>query len=119
MWKTGWAGMRFSFVAYLIPFVWVYDPALLMDGTWPAIVLVVATTLAAIMLVTRSMSIRLDGTANRVLYMGLWLGAIAVGLSPILLGAESLIAGVLAAAGIGWWVVTAYIAEKKDRAEAA
>ena len=119
MWKTGWAGMRFSFVAYLIPFVWVYDPALLMDGNWPAIVLVVATTLAAIMLVTRSMSIRLDGATNRVIYIGLWLAAIAIGVSPIVLGAESIFAGALAAAGIAWWVVTAYLAEKKGRAEAA
>ncbi|MGY6706944.1 MAG: TRAP transporter permease [Rhizobiaceae bacterium] len=119
MWKTGWAGMRFSFVAYLIPFVWVYDPALLMDGTWPAIVLVVATTLAAIMLVTRSMSIRLAGPASWGLSLAHWLAAVAIGISPIVLGAESVVAALLAAAGIGWWFVTGYIVARKERAEEA
>ena len=101
------------------PSFWVYDPALLMDGSWPAIVLVVATTLAAIMLVTRSMAIRLAGVVNWVLYLAHWLVAIAIAISPIVLGAESVLAALLAAAGIGWWVVTGRIAARKDRAEEA
>jgi TRAP transporter 4TM/12TM fusion protein len=103
MWKTGWAGMRFSFVAYLVPFVWVYDSALLMDGSWRAIVLVVATTLAAILLVTRSMSLKLDSAGMWAAYLGLWAAALAIALSPIVLGSESIVAAMFAAAALGWW----------------
>ncbi len=106
MWKTGWTGMRFSFVAYLVPFVWAYDPALLMDGTWPAVAIVAATTLAAIMLVTRAMALKPRSAAQWGLYLVHWLAAIAIVLSPILLGAESIIAALLAAAGIAAWVLT-------------
>ena len=32
-WKTGWAGMRLGIVAYIVPFVFVYHPALILYGT--------------------------------------------------------------------------------------
>lgn len=34
MWKTGLTGIQLAIVAYLIPFVFAFNPALLMDGTW-------------------------------------------------------------------------------------
>ncbi|RST87226.1 TRAP transporter fused permease subunit [Aquibium carbonis] len=34
MWQTGLAGMRLAIVAYLIPFVFAFNTALLLDGTW-------------------------------------------------------------------------------------
>lgn len=32
-WKTGWTGARYALVAFLIPFIFVYDPAILLMGT--------------------------------------------------------------------------------------
>lgn len=32
-WKTGWTGFRYALVAFLIPFVFVYQPAVLLIGT--------------------------------------------------------------------------------------
>ncbi len=32
-WKTGWAGVRLGIVAYLVPFVFVFQPALIFHGT--------------------------------------------------------------------------------------
>lgn len=32
-WKTGWTGFRYALVAFLIPFVFVYQPAVLLLGT--------------------------------------------------------------------------------------
>ncbi|TKT69884.1 hypothetical protein [Aquamicrobium sp. LC103] len=115
MWKTGWAGMRFSFVAYLVPFIWIYDPALLMIGSVTAIVIVAASTTAAIMLVTRSMSIRLDGALNWIRYLSYWLAAIGVALSPIFFGAESLIAGCLAIAAMAWWATCSFLSVRTER----
>src|SRR5687767_5691877 len=34
MWSTGWAAMRAAAPAYIVPFMFVYEPALLMIGDW-------------------------------------------------------------------------------------
>jgi len=34
MWQTGVTGVRLAIVAYLLPFIFALNPALLMDGTW-------------------------------------------------------------------------------------
>jgi TRAP-type uncharacterized transport system fused permease subunit len=44
-WKTGWAGMRLGIVAYVVPFAFVLQPALI--GKGPAADVVVATLAAA------------------------------------------------------------------------
>jgi TRAP-type uncharacterized transport system fused permease subunit len=44
-WKTGWTGMRLGIVAYVVPFVFVYHPALIFEGR--AIDIVLATTTAS------------------------------------------------------------------------
>jgi TRAP transporter 4TM/12TM fusion protein len=42
-WKTGWTGMRLGIVAYIVPFVFVFHPALIFKGSWAEIVLSTAT----------------------------------------------------------------------------
>jgi len=42
-WATGWAGVRLAIVAYIVPFVMIYQPALVMEGEWWRIVLGIAT----------------------------------------------------------------------------
>jgi TRAP-type uncharacterized transport system fused permease subunit len=37
-WRTGWTGMRLGIVAYIVPFVFVFHPALIFEGTWGQIV---------------------------------------------------------------------------------
>ncbi len=34
MWSTGWAAMRAAAPAYIVPFMFVYEPALLLIGNW-------------------------------------------------------------------------------------
>jgi TRAP-type uncharacterized transport system fused permease subunit len=34
MWASGWAAMRAAAPAYIVPFMFVYEPALLMIGDW-------------------------------------------------------------------------------------
>ncbi len=43
-WKTGWTGMRLGIVAYIVPFVFVYHPALILEGS---VLEIVATVLTA------------------------------------------------------------------------
>ena len=55
MWTTGFLGMRLGVVAYILPFVWVYNPALLMQGTTVEIVATVFNTIVAAYLLKLSM----------------------------------------------------------------
>ena len=52
-WKTGWVAMRLGIVAYIVPFVFVYHPALIFKGGWLDIATAVFT--AAIALRTASL----------------------------------------------------------------
>ena len=42
-WKSGWTGMRLGIVAYIVPFVFVFHPALLFKGAITEIVLAIVT----------------------------------------------------------------------------
>lgn len=45
VWETGWEALRLGLGAFLIPFAFVLEPALLLDGTLPDIVLATVTAL--------------------------------------------------------------------------
>ena len=49
-WKTGWAGMRLGIVAYIVPFIFVFHPAMLMKGSLTEIVLAAATAAIGVVL---------------------------------------------------------------------
>jgi TRAP transporter 4TM/12TM fusion protein len=38
MWDSGWAAMKIGAAGFIIPFMFVYQPALLMIGDWPTII---------------------------------------------------------------------------------
>ena len=50
--RTGFYAMRLGMPLFVIPFIFVYDPALIMDGTWLQIFERVALTLVAIWAIT-------------------------------------------------------------------
>jgi TRAP transporter 4TM/12TM fusion protein len=43
-WDIGWQAMRLGSVLYFVPFLFVYNPELLLKGTWPEIVATAATS---------------------------------------------------------------------------
>jgi TRAP transporter 4TM/12TM fusion protein len=49
-WKTGWTGMRLGVVAYIVPFAFVLDPALLLQASTVEIVLSVITAAIGVVL---------------------------------------------------------------------
>ena len=101
MWRTGWVGMRLSSVSMLLPFVWAYDPALLLDGSWLSIAIVIATTMAAIMAISRGFVMLQDWERDKLAGgLALVIGALAIGSSPIWLGPESLLAAAIAVAAL-------------------
>ncbi|MGE0062648.1 MAG: TRAP transporter permease [Xanthobacteraceae bacterium] len=50
LWSAGWAAVKIGFAGFIVPFMFVYEPALLMIGDWPTIVLsFIAATLGIIL----------------------------------------------------------------------
>jgi TRAP transporter 4TM/12TM fusion protein len=78
MWRTGLVGVRLALPAYLLPFLWVYNPALLLEGSYLAIVLVVLTVLIAAVLLAQGAGRFESGTWSTRLF-GLLLMALALG----------------------------------------
>jgi len=50
MWSSGWAAMKIGAAGFIIPFMFVYQPALLMIGTWPEIIWAFGTSSVGIAL---------------------------------------------------------------------
>jgi TRAP transporter 4TM/12TM fusion protein len=63
---TGWTSMRFGWAAYIVPFLFVYSPAILMKGSVFDIVVVTLSSLAGIWLICAGMT----GFFTRVLPSG-------------------------------------------------
>jgi TRAP transporter 4TM/12TM fusion protein len=95
-WKTGWTGMRLASVAYVVPFMFAFQPALLLIGGVGEIVLAAITAAIGVLLVGIACAgylFRPLGPARRglagvagVLLLGLprgglWLGAGLLGLA--------------------------------------
>jgi TRAP-type uncharacterized transport system fused permease subunit len=53
---TGWTAMRFGWAAYIVPFLFVYSPAILMKGSVADIAMVTFTSLFGIWLICAAMT---------------------------------------------------------------
>jgi len=93
MWTTGFYGLRLGISAYLLPFLWIYNPALLLDGNSLEILIVFANCAGAIALLRASMlksAIRIiPDMVNVPFYIFL---AIICGGATVWFGSESLLA---------------------------
>lgn len=92
MWKTSWEGMKLATVAYLLPFLWCYNPALILDGSWLEIVYAIGTALVAALMIARALQGRgARDWGGHAIGAGLFAGAIAIGGSTIWFGADSVV----------------------------
>ena len=48
--RTGWEAMRLCAIAYVVPFLFVFSPALLLIGSWHAVVISIATAIVGAVL---------------------------------------------------------------------
>ena len=106
MWRTGFIGVQLAASAYLLPYLWAFNPALLLDGGLAAIAYAVATVVAAGLLLARSATaFGAGGRAGWARAAGMYAACLAVGSSTIWLGPESPLTLGAAAAGCGlaWW----------------
>ena len=100
MWRTSWIGVQLGAVAYLLPFLWSYNDALLLQGSGLANAYAVGTALVAAMLIAKALQTVVLGTRAGLFYGSLiFAGGLAVGSSTVWLGADAPGALVFAVAG--------------------
>ena len=89
LWETGLAAVRAAAPAYIVPFMFIYEPALLMIGAWHTIALAVATASIGVVCLAASLHGWIFGPARlwqRVLFFGAALALIKPGLFTDLAG---------------------------------
>jgi TRAP-type uncharacterized transport system fused permease subunit len=82
-WRTSTAALKLAAIAYVIPFVWIYNPALILDGTATQVAIALALACVAAVLLARGLaadaSRRVAGIAQIAAALGIsvligWLG---------------------------------------------
>jgi TRAP transporter 4TM/12TM fusion protein len=103
MWSTSLEGVKLAAMAYFLPLLWCYNPALIFDGSWLEIVYAAVTAMVAAMLMARGLQGGWRRGAQGVaVNFGLVAVAIFAGGSTVWFGAASSVnlIVVLAAAGL-------------------
>jgi TRAP-type uncharacterized transport system fused permease subunit len=75
--RTGWEGMRLCAIAYVVPFLFVFSPALLLIGSWYEVTLSVLTAIAGAVLLGIGLVgylFRVIGATRRILFTASALG---------------------------------------------
>lgn len=60
-WRTSAAGLKLAAVAYVVPFVWIYNPAVILDGTLAQIGLALVLLTGATVLLARGLAANAGG----------------------------------------------------------
>lgn len=114
MWRTGFAALRFAAIAYVLPFFWVFNPALIANGSWTEIVFVVLTAIAAVYLIARATVFRAESRLIQIaVIFALILLALVIGSSTIWLASDSPLTFVAAAIGL---VLAYFVGEPRSQA---
>jgi TRAP transporter 4TM/12TM fusion protein len=101
MWTTSWEGMKLAAIAYLLPFLWCYNEALLLDGTGIEVAYAVTTALVAAFLIARGMQTPFFASVKTmVLILIAFAGAIGVGGATVWFGSASYANAIAVIAGV-------------------
>ena len=102
IWPTSWSGVQLAAVAYLLPFLWCYNEAILLQGTSIANSFAVITTLVAVLLIAKALQMIVSQAgSNSGKGVLLFAGALIIGSSTIWICSESFLTLVFAAIGVG------------------
>jgi TRAP transporter 4TM/12TM fusion protein len=89
MWTTSWEGVKLATVAYLLPFLWAYNEALILDGSRMEIVFAISTALVAALLIARGMQTPFADRGSRARVLLAFVAAIGVGGASIWFGSDA------------------------------
>jgi len=115
MWRTGFIGVQLAATAYLLPYLWAFNPALLLDGSIIAITYAIATAISGGFLLAHSVTVLgLGGVTGWLSAIGMYITCLIVGSSTIWLGAENPTNIAVAVGGM----VAVYLITKRFKAAA-
>lgn len=109
MWSTSVAALKLAAVGFFVPFLWIYNPALIGIGPWHEIVLaVISATAGSVLLALAFAQMGETVAANLGLGAGLALAGVVVGTSTQWLGHANpaVVAVSLAGVALAWYVRT-------------
>ncbi len=89
MWRTGLVGLQLAAAAFLMPFLWVFNPAFLLDGSWQEIATVIFTAFSAGMIIGQMTRISGIGSSEGLMILFLLAATIFVGGATIWFGQTS------------------------------
>ncbi len=105
LWRTAWSGVRVGFIAYVVPFLFIYQPELVFEGSAGAIAIVFSKAVVGVIVlcfaVAGFMFHPLGATARIVI--GLAGTAIIASPWDSATGVAIAAAGLIVALGAGWW----------------
>ena len=102
MWRTGVVGVQLAAAAYLLPFLWAFNPALVMEGSWQSVLYVTVTAaVAGFLIAEAAVKAGNSGLVNKGLALGYFAATIAVGGATVWFDADSPLVLLAAAAGAG------------------
>ena len=116
MWRTGFIGVQLAATAYLLPYLWAFNPALLFEGDLFAIVCAVATAATAGLLLAHSVTVfGGGGVFGWMSSAAMYAACLVVGSSTVWLKADSPFTLAVAVAGC----VGVYLVLRHTRARVA
>ncbi|WGF86674.1 TRAP transporter permease [Marinivivus vitaminiproducens] len=81
VWSTSWDAVRLGLTGYIIPFMFVFNPSLLLIGEWPTLVLTTVTAMIGVTFLAGGLAGYFMGPANW-LVRGLFIAAALVLIKP-------------------------------------
>lgn len=108
--KTGWVAFRLAFAGFIVPFISVYSPALLLIGTLPSIIWAIATALVG----TAAVALGIEGYWRR--HLPIW-ERILLGVSGVLLIDPGLLTDVIGFLGLGVFILAECLLRRRSPEE--
>ncbi|MGE3248246.1 MAG: TRAP transporter permease, partial [Beijerinckiaceae bacterium] len=105
-WATGWEGVRLSVVAYIVPFVMIYQPALVMEGEWWRIILGVGTASIGVVVLSAGVAGYMYRTLTSIERIAFFFAGFLWIVTPARgeMGLYLHLAGAAVTAALLWWV---------------
>ncbi len=89
LWETGWASVKIGAAGFIVPFMFAYEPALLMIGDWPKVIVTAVSATSGALLLAAGLHGFLIARATlieRIMLVGAAFSLIKPGLLTDLLG---------------------------------
>ena len=93
--KTGWTAFKYALVAFLIPFVFVYDPSILLIGTPYQIIKGIIMTVISVYLLASGLAGYMNGKINSLLQAILIVASVLVIVPEIISSIIGIIIGII------------------------